>query len=57
MGGSRPFLDPRESPEFAPLRENWRAIGEEGLHLLAGGSVLAASAYDDLGFNCSFRTG
>lgn len=54
---AKPFLDPREFPELAPLRENWRTIREEGLRLLDDGFVRAASAYNDLGFNSFFRTG
>jgi beta-hydroxylase len=54
---AQPFLDPRQFPEVAPLRENWEAIRDEGLRLLGEGYVRAAVGYNDLGFNSLFRSG
>jgi beta-hydroxylase len=51
------FIDPREFPELAVLRENWQAIRDEGLKLLDEGYVRAAASYNDWGFNSFFRTG
>ena len=58
----RPFHDPRAFPELDLLRDNWRVIREEGLTLVDGGDVGAATAraaadYNDAGFNSFFRTG
>src|SRR5262245_65958773 len=40
----RPFHDPRTFPELDLLRDNWRAIREEGLKLVDGGDVEGACA-------------
>ncbi len=51
------FIDPREFPELAVLRDNWQTIRDEGLKLLDEGYVRASARYNDWGFNSFFRTG
>lgn len=52
-----PYLDPHSFPELAPLQANWGMLRTEALRLQADGSIRAAGAYNDLGFNSFFRTG
>src|SRR5262245_2473180 len=54
---AQPFHDPRQFPELALLRDNWRTIRDEGTRLLDEGYVRAASGYNDIGFNSLFRSG
>lgn len=51
------YIDPRDFPELAVLRDNWRTIRDEGTKLLDEGYVRAAASYNDWGFNSFFRTG
>ena len=53
----RPLLDPREFPELAPLRDNWRVIREEALRLYEAGHIQAATGHNDIGFNSFFKRG
>ncbi len=52
-----PYHDPRAFPALAVLHENWQTIRDEGLQLLDGGHVRAATSYNDVGFNSFFRSG
>jgi beta-hydroxylase len=53
----RPYADPAQFPELAPLQAHWREIRDEALALDAQGRIRAAQGYNDLGFNSFFRTG
>jgi beta-hydroxylase len=52
-----PLLDVEQFEELRPLRDNWRTIREEALHLYEVGHIRASGAYDDLGFNTFFKKG
>lgn len=54
---ARPILDVSDFPELATLRQHWRTIRDEGLQLLDGGHVRAATGHNDLGFNSFFKRG
>ena len=54
---NRPILQVGMVPELSVLRDNWRTIREEALHLFAQGQIKAADKYNDWGFNSFFRTG
>lgn len=54
---NRPYVDVRDFPELACLRENWQAIRDEALSLFDEGHIRAAAKYNDIGFNSFFRTG
>ena len=54
---NEPYLDVRQFPELAPLRQHWRTIRAEALKLFDQGYIRAAAKYNDLGFNSFFRTG
>jgi beta-hydroxylase len=54
---NRPFVDVAAFPELAPLRENWRAIRDEGLALLEDGYIRAPAKHNDIGFHSFFRGG
>ncbi|MBV8503343.1 MAG: aspartyl/asparaginyl beta-hydroxylase domain-containing protein [Paucibacter sp.] len=54
---SRPYLDPADFPELAPLKANWQTIRDEALKLDDEGAIRAAAGYNDIGFNSFFRTG
>ena len=51
------YLDPASFPELKVLQEHWQEIREEALRLSDEGSIRAANAYNDIGFNSFFRTG
>jgi beta-hydroxylase len=53
----RPYLDPKEFPQLAPLVENWETIRDECLALTEEGAIKAPGSYNDLGFNSFFRRG
>jgi beta-hydroxylase len=46
-----------EFPELKKLQDNWEVIRAEALALNEGGSIVAATGYNDIGFNSFFRTG
>lgn len=54
---ARPYLDPADYPELAPLRAQWQVIRDEALALDEAGRIRAADTYNDIGFNSFFRTG
>ena len=54
---TRPFLDLKDFPEMAVLRDNWRTIRAEAEVLLGGGGLKAASDHVDIGFNSFFQRG
>jgi len=54
---TRPFLDLKDFPEMAALRDNWRTIRDEAQVLLGGGGLKAASDHLDIGFNSFFQRG
>ncbi len=54
---TRPFLDLKDFPEMAALRDNWQTIREEARELLGGGNLKAASDHVDIGFNSFFQRG
>lgn len=54
---SRPYLDPRDFPELAPLQAHWREIRDEALRLHEEGRIRAADGHVDAGFNSFFRRG
>ncbi|HMN44064.1 MAG TPA: aspartyl/asparaginyl beta-hydroxylase domain-containing protein [Povalibacter sp.] len=54
---ARPFLDLKNFPELAPLKQDWEAIRDEAMRLFDEGHIRAASKYNDLGFNSFFKSG
>ena len=54
---ARPYLDPADFPELAPLQANWQTIRDEALQLYSGGRITVATGYNDVGFNSFFKTG
>jgi beta-hydroxylase len=52
-----PFVTPDLFPELAPLRERWREIRDEALHLRELEKIKASDTYNDVGFNSFFRRG
>jgi len=54
---TRPFLDMKNFPEMAVLRENWETIRDEARALLGAGGLKAASDHVDIGFNSFFQRG
>jgi beta-hydroxylase len=54
---NQPFLDLKQFPNLAPLRENWQIIRDEAQHLVSQGYIKSSEKRDDIGFNSFFRTG
>jgi beta-hydroxylase len=54
---TRPYLDLKQFPELATLRDNWETIRDEARVLLGGGGLKAASDHLDIGFNSFFQRG
>jgi len=54
---NRPVLPATTIPDVAILRENWQVIRDEAVALFDQGSIKAADAYNDAGFNSFFRSG
>ncbi len=54
---TRPFLDLKDFPELATLRDNWQTIRDEAVVLMGGGGLKAASDHVDIGFNSFFQRG
>ena len=54
---TRPYLDLKQFPELATLRDNWEIIRDEARVLLGGGGLKAASDHVDIGFNSFFQRG
>jgi beta-hydroxylase len=53
----RPYLDPADFPELAPLQAHWREIRDEAVRLQADERIRAADGHVDAGFNSFFRRG
>jgi beta-hydroxylase len=51
------YIPVTEFPELKKLQDNWEVIRAEALALNEGGSISAATGYNDIGFNSFFRTG
>ena len=51
------FIPVSQFPEMQPVQDNWEMIRQEALSLQEGGSIAAATGYNDIGFNSFFRTG
>jgi len=51
------FIPVSQFPEMQPIQDNWEMIRQEALSLQEGGSIAAATGYNDIGFNSFFRTG
>ena len=51
------YIPVTEFPELKKLQDNWEVIRAEALALNEGGSIAAATGYNDIGFNSFFRTG
>ena len=54
---NQPYLDVRQLPDLAPLRDNWRTIREEALNLYDQDRIKRSEKYHDLAFNSFFRSG
>ena len=54
---TKPYLEMKNFPEMATLRDNWETIREEARTLLGGGGLKAASDHVDIGFNSFFQRG
>lgn len=52
-----PYLSPRQFPELAIIKSEWRVFREEALALAEASRIRAADGYNDVGFNSFFRTG
>lgn len=51
------FIPVNQFPEMQLIQDNWEMIRQEALSLQEGGSIAAATGYNDIGFNSFFRTG
>ena len=51
------FIPVSQFPEMQLIQDNWEMIRQEALSLQEGGSIAAATGYNDIGFNSFFRTG
>jgi len=51
------FIPVSQFPEMQPIQDNWEMIRQEALSLQEGGSIAAATGYNDIGFNSFCRTG
>jgi beta-hydroxylase len=54
---ARPYLDLRDFPDLAKLRDNWETIRDEACALLNEGGLKADKNHVDLGFNSFFQRG
>lgn len=54
---TKPFIDLREFPDSAKLRENWQVIRDEARALVEQGYIKASADHDDAGFNSFFNKG
>jgi beta-hydroxylase len=53
----KPILDRAQFPQLDPLRDGWRAIREEALHLFDEGYIRAAEKHNDASFGSFFKEG
>jgi len=51
------FIPVSQFPELKTIQDNWEIVRQEALSLQEGGSITAATGYNDIGFNSFFRTG
>lgn len=54
---SKPYLDRSKFPELDVLKNNWRVIREEAMHLFDEGYIRAAEKNNDAGFGSFFKKG
>ena len=54
---NRPFLNPAEFPDLAPLQAHWEEIRAEGQALMRQGEIKRSEQFNDVGFNSFFKTG
>jgi beta-hydroxylase len=54
---ARPILDRPAFPHLDALRDNWRTIRDEALHLFDEGYIRAAEKHNDAGFGSFFKEG
>ncbi len=54
---SKPILDRPRFPHLDPLRDSWRTIRDEALHLFDEGYIRAAEKHNDAGFGSFFKEG
>lgn len=54
---SKPILNSRDFTALNPLRDNWKMIREEALHLFDEGYIRAALRNNDASFNSFFKEG
>jgi len=52
-----PYISPRQFPELAMIKSQWRVFREEALALADASRIRAADGRTDIGFNSFFRTG
>jgi beta-hydroxylase len=54
---AKPILDRPKFPHLDPLRDGWRTIREEALHLFDEGYIRAAEKHNDASFGSFFKEG
>lgn len=54
---NKPFFKPEQFPDLQTLTANWEMIRDEGLALVEGGQVRAATGHNDVGFHTFFKRG
>ncbi len=54
---SKPYLDRTRFPELDVLKDNWRVIRDEAMHLFDEGYIRAAEKNNDAGFGSFFKKG
>jgi len=54
---NRPFLDQKDFPELASLRDHWQTIRDEALRLYEAGHIATSQTNSDLAFNSFFKRG
>ncbi|GAA0711446.1 aspartyl/asparaginyl beta-hydroxylase domain-containing protein [Dokdonella soli] len=54
---AKPILDRPAFPQLDPMRDGWRAIREEALHLFDEGYIRAAEKHSDASFGSFFKEG
>ena len=54
---AKPILDRPQFPHLDPLRDGWRTIREEALHLFDEGYIRAAEKHNDASFDSFFKEG
>ncbi|HXS72479.1 MAG TPA: aspartyl/asparaginyl beta-hydroxylase domain-containing protein [Rhodanobacteraceae bacterium] len=54
---ARPFAERARFPQLDPLRDHWREVRDEALHLFDQGFIRAAERNNDASFNSFFKEG